>query len=167
MPHEFPSADTQATDQQQSQQLGFESRTMSVGSHERVVRTDEFPPWLHCHRCGAKRSTRVGLQDLVCVPRKYIDIDPAQWLTDGQVVHARIDETVETKQSGLDVIAHTIEQGVRIEFDADFQNLAKGDEVAVRINEINDGVRGQFGQIISIEDRLTTPMSVNARTGGE
>lgn len=153
--------------QQSNQHPDGERSTGTIGSHPSVLAIPGSPPWFSCQECGAYRSTHAGLEDLPCEPDRYDDIDPAERISAGEVVHARIDQVLEHEDSGQTVLAHAVETGVRIGLETKCRDIARGDEIAVRITDISNGTEGQFEQVISRRDRVNSPTIVPRDDGGE
>lgn len=158
---------TEAKKQQSNHPSNDDSLAQTYGSHTSVLAIPGSPPWFSCQECGAYRSTRAGLEDLPCEPDRYNDINPATRVSTDEVVHARIDQVVEAEDHGLTALTHTVETGVRIGLQTEYRDIARGDEIGIRITEIGEGVEGKFVQVISKTDRVKSPTFVPIDERGE
>lgn len=149
-----------------------EHRDTSIGEHPDVLAVPGSPPWWHCQCCDASRSTHAGLRDLPCKPGRYKDISPGEHVSAGDVVLARVDQTLSDDKETV-VLAHAVSHGVRLQTETREADIARGDLVEIRIEAL-DSSHGVTTPEVAIknvrsrEERVPSPTLTRIEeTGGE
>jgi len=131
--------------------------TGTVGGHEDVLGVPGSPPWHSCQRCGAYRSTYAGLADLPCEPDRYRDVDASERVSVGEIHQGRIDQSYEHPDRTCEVLGHTKQTGVRFHVKGSDYDLARGDEVELRINALGDDRSVIIRRVVSTDERVPSP----------